>query len=111
MTFTIYGAIIHLKMLEKESKMTDDKWEYFKNIITCRLIHFNPAFHTYDNIGLRTLLITLKFCIFEVLHKNNQHKYMFCVFKNNDNMALLASKKNGKPYKSISLNQIKKIFN
>lgn len=102
---TIYGAIIHLKMLEEENKISDDKWEHFKNIIISRFINFNPDFHTYDNIGLCTHLIRSKFCIFELWHKNysyNMHpppptsynvRYLLIVYKSSDKVVIIALKK------------------
>jgi len=106
--FTIYGAIIHLKMLEDKNINSDDKWEYYKNIITCRFINFNHDFHTYDNIGLRTHLIHKEYCIFELWHKNYTYdmnppppssynlRYALIVYKNTDKVCALAIK-----YKNI----------
>ena len=93
-----YDIMIHLKYLENNNKMTDDKWESYKNIIICRLINFNPAYYNSNDIGIRTLLVTKQYCIFDVIHKISNNRQLFFVQKKTDNIALLGSKKKDKPY-------------
>ena len=96
MNFSIYKSIVHLRKLEKENLITDDEWDNIKPIIICRLIHFNPDFYNYSNIGMRVINISTKFCFFELFHKKPEHKYLFFVDEKTDNIFLIAIKnKNG----------------
>ena len=117
-TFSVYDAIVHLKHLQTKNIKTDDKWEYIKNIITCRFVHFHPSLYNYHNIGLIAHFIHEKYCIFELWHKNfyriprpssEDVRYIFVVFKSNDNMFIIAGKKEGK-IKFTKRKEFKKSF-
>ena len=97
MSFSMYESILHLKKLEYENKITDDKWENYKSIIICRLMRYNKYFTNYSKIGIRTIRIHSHFCLFEVLHRQPKHRYLFFVHKSTDNVLLIACKdKNNK---------------
>lgn len=100
MIFSIYESILHLKKLEDENKMTDDKWENIKSIISCRLVRYNSVFSNYSNIGFRTIRIHSDYCLFELVHKQVKHRYLFFVKKSTDNIYPIACKdKNNKVLK------------
>jgi hypothetical protein len=92
MIFSVYESILHLKKLEDENKTTDDKWENIKSIISCRLVRYNSMFSNCSNFGLRTIRIHSNFCIFELLHKQPKHRYLFVVGKSTDNVYPVACK-------------------
>jgi len=100
MIFSVYESILHLKKLEDENKMTDDKWENIKSIIICRLMRYNNDFNDYSKIGIRTIRIHSDFCLFELFHRQPKHRYLFIVHKSTDNVLPLACKdKNNKVLK------------
>jgi hypothetical protein len=97
MIFSVYESILHLKKLEDENKITDDKWEYIKSIIVYRLMHYNSDFSNYSNIGIRSVKIHSNYCLFELFHRQPKHRYLFIVHKSTDNLLPLACKdKNNK---------------
>ena len=85
MILSVYDSILHLKKLENENKMTDDKWENIKSIIFCRLMYHTSEFNN-SNIGIRTILIHSDFCLFELFNRKPEHKYLFIVQKTSDNI-------------------------
>ena len=103
MSFNVYDTIVYLKYLEKKnhnkkSEEIDYKWENYKNIIVCRLINFNTMYNNSKNIGIRTMLVTHEYCIFEVIHNVSKNIQYFFVQKSTDNIALLGSKKKNQKY-------------
>ena len=110
-TFSIYDAIIYKKILEKENKTTDSKWDNLKNILICRLIHFGEQFYNEKSIIINSGLIFKEYCLFQVKCLSNKKEYIFFTNKCTDELLLMSIKHSNNKIEKFNLQLLNQIKN
>lgn len=100
-TFSVYDSITYKATLEKKNIKYDLKWQKLVKILICRLLNFGNQFYDEKLISIKSGIIFINYCLFEVYCTLNNKRYLFFASKKNDNVNLLCIKNPDNTYEKF----------